>query len=111
MPMGIDRIEVWADIIMQLSTFFQGAMSLSTQVVNAVLKDLLFATCHWSREEVDNLLCPVEAHVEVAKSVRNRCDEALKLIDREWSLKAEHYIRSKGFVECTLKLVATVANR
>ncbi len=72
MPMGIDRIEVWADIIVQLSSFFQGATSLSTQVVSAVRKDPSFAACHWSREEVDTLLRLVEAHVEAAKSVRNR---------------------------------------
>ncbi len=96
---------------MQLSIFFQGATSFSTQVVSAVRKDPSFAACYWSRKEVDTLLCPVEVYVEAAKSVRNWCDEALKLIDREWGLGAEHYIRSKGFVERTLKLMAVLANR
>ncbi len=81
MLMGIDRIEVWADIIVQLSIFFQGATSFSVQVVSTIRKDLSFATCHWSRKEVDTLLCLVEVHVEAAKSIKNRCDEALKLID------------------------------
>lgn len=85
-------------------------MSFSIQVVSAIQKDLLFAICHWSCEEVDTLLCPVKVYIEAAKFVRNRCDEALKLIDGEWGLRSEHYIRIKGFIKCILKLITTVAN-
>lgn len=81
---------------MQLSTFFQDATSFSVQVVNAVQKDPSFATCHWSHEEVDTSFYLVEIHGKAAKSVRNQCDEVLKLIDWQWSLKAKNYIRSKG---------------
>lgn len=77
-PMDIDRIEVWVDIIVQLNTFFHGATSFSVQVVSVVQKDLSFAVCYWNCEEVDILFCSVEAHVEAAKSVGHRCNEALK---------------------------------
>lgn len=60
---------------------------------------------------MDTLLYPVEVYVKIAKLVRNCCDETLKLIDWEWGLRAENYIKSKDFIKQTLKLVAIVANR
>lgn len=48
--------------------------------------------------------------MKTIKSVKNQYYEALKLIDWEWDLKAEKYIRKKGFVEQTLKLIAVIAN-
>lgn len=59
---------------------------------------------------MDTLLCLVEVYVKAAKLVRNCCDETLKLIDREWGLEAENYIKSKDFVKQILKLVAAIAN-
>lgn len=96
---------------MQLSKFFHGASSFSAEVVRAVRKDPSFAACKLNREEVDTLLRPIEVHVEAAKVARNRCDEALKCIDRKWGMEAENYIRSKGFVERALKLVAAVVGK
>lgn len=37
----------------------------------------------------------IEVHVDADKSARNRCDKALKLINREWATEAENRIRSK----------------
>ncbi len=50
-------------------------------------------------------------HVEATASVRNRCEEALTLINREWGVDVEEYIRCQGLVEWSLKIIASVANR
>lgn len=60
---------------------------------------------------MDTLLHSIEVHVETAKLARNRCEEALNLIIREWGVDAEEYIRCKGLIERTLKLIASVAKR
>lgn len=43
--------------------------------------------CRWSREELDDLLDPLQAHVDAATRVRDRCREAMQAIDREWGLE------------------------
>lgn len=111
LPEGVDRIEVWLDIVRQLSFFFEGASSFSARVAKAIRADPSFRKCHWTAEDIDTLLHPIEVHVEAATSVRNRCEEALTLISREWGVEAEGYIRSQGLLERSLKLIASVAKR
>ncbi len=111
MPEGVDQIEVWSDIIAQLSLFFNGMSLFSARVATAVCTDPSFRKCQWTAEEIDTLLHPIEMHVKAALAVRNRCKEALTLIRRKWGSDAEEYIRCQGLVERSLKLIASVANR
>ncbi len=83
MPEGVDRIEVWSDIIAQLSIFFNWASSFSSRVAMAGRADPSFCKCQWTAEEIDTLLHPIEVHVKATLAVRNRCEEALTLIRRE----------------------------
>ncbi|MCJ1349570.1 hypothetical protein MMC31_007811 [Peltigera leucophlebia] len=60
---------------------------------------------------MDTFLHSIEVHVMAAKLVRNRYEESLNLINREWSVDAEEYIRCKGLVGRTLQLIAGVAKQ
>lgn len=80
-------------------------------MAKAIRADPSFRICRWTAEEMDTLLHSIEVHVEAAKLTRNRCEKSLNLINREWDMDAEEYIRSRGLVERTLKLIAAVAKR
>lgn len=51
MPEGSDRIEVWSDIVGQISLFFNGASSFSARVAKAIRADPSFRKCHWTAED------------------------------------------------------------
>lgn len=111
MPVGVDRIETWADIVTQIGLFFRGGSLISADVIKAVRGDPSFKACNWSKEKIETLLRPIEVHVEASNVLRNRCEEALSCINREWGTEASVYIRSQAHTERTLKLIASVALR
>ncbi len=111
MPKGAYRIVVWSDIIAQLSFFFNGMSSFAACVAKAVRTDLSFRQCQWTVRDIDKLLHLIEVHIEAVASVRNRCEEALTLISREWDVDAEEYIRCQSLVERSLKLIASITNQ
>ncbi len=108
---GVDQIEVWLDIIAQLSLFFNRASLFSACMATAICADLFFRKCQWTAEEVDTLLHPIKVHVKAVLAVPNHCEEALTLIRHKWSLDAEEYIRCQGLIERSLKLIASIAKR
>lgn len=64
MPIGIDCIEIWADIINQLSLFFRGRSSFSEDVIKAVRADPSFMVCNWAADDIDSLVWPIQVHVD-----------------------------------------------
>lgn len=46
MPEGNDRIEVWSDIVRQISLFFNGVSLFSARVAKAIRADPSFYKCH-----------------------------------------------------------------
>ncbi len=76
MPEDVDQIEVWSNIIAQLSLFFNGASLFSACVAMAVCADPFFYKYQWTAEELDTLLHPIEVHVKAISAVHNRCEEA-----------------------------------
>ncbi len=111
MPKGVDQIEVWSDIIGQLSPFFNSLSSFSTRVAKMVHADPSFRKYQWTAEEIDTLLDPIKVHIKATSAIYNCYEEALTLINREWSVDAAEYIRCQGLVEWSLKLIASVPNR
>lgn len=60
---------------------------------------------------MDTLLHLIKVHVEAAKLACNRYKKTLNLINQEWGIDIEEYIRCRSLVECTLKLIVSVAKR
>lgn len=52
------------------------------------------------------MLRQILSYVDVTKYNQNYCDEAKKSINCKSEIEAENFIRSKGFIKWTLKLVA-----
>lgn len=58
---------------------------------------------------MDTLLHLIKIHVKAIKLTHNCYEKPLNLINLEWDMDAEEYIRYSGLVEQTLKLIAGVA--
>lgn len=80
-PEGQVCVDVWIDIVTQLSRFFCGDSELSLVIVKAVRADKSFALCKWTIADVADLLEPLKIHVEADKKLRNRSNEALNTIN------------------------------
>ena len=83
MPEGNNQIEVWSDIVGQISLFFNGMSLFSACVAKAICADLSFRKCHWITKNMDTLLYLIKAHVKATKLARNCCKESLNLINRK----------------------------
>lgn len=110
-PEDSNRIEVWLDIIWQISLFINMVSLFSACMTKAICADPSFRKYWWTAEEIDTLLHLIKVYVEAAKLACNRCEEFLNLINWEWGVDIEEYIQCKGLVECTLKLIASVVKR
>lgn len=108
---GSNQIEVWSNIVRQISVFFNKALSFSTYMAKAILMDLSFRKCHWAAKDMDTFFYSIEVPIQALKLASNCYKEFLNLINWKWSINAEEYIRSKGLVERTLKLIVGIAKR
>lgn len=91
------RVDVWVDVVTQLSRFFRSGSSIASAISNAVRADKAFITRKWLEKDLSDLLEPLELHVDAAKKIRNRNQEALKTIRRFWGADAANLIKSKGY--------------
>lgn len=80
LPYAQARINVWVDVVTQLSRFFRSGSSMAAVISKAVRSDKAFKTRKWSEKELSDLLHPLEIHVDAAKTIRYRDQEALKTI-------------------------------
>lgn len=110
MSEGSDWIEVWLDMVGQISLFFNRASLFSTHVIRVICLDSFFCKCHWIAEDIDTLLYSIKVHIEAAKLARNYCKEFLNLINWKWGMDAEEYIWSRGLIKQTLKLITKRPN-
>ncbi len=74
------RVDVWVDIVNQLSRFFQSDSALSSVIVKAVRADKLSSICQWSKKDLKELLEPLEFHLEADKKIRDHGSEVLLMI-------------------------------
>ena len=96
-PEGQVRVDVWIDIVTQLSRFFRGSSELCSVIAKAVRVDKSFALCKWTIADVADLLEPLEIHVEADKKLCNRSNEALNTINIRWGMVAAEQIARKGY--------------
>ncbi len=111
LPVGQSRVDVWFDIVNQLSCFFQSGSALSSVIVKAVRADKSFSICQWSEKDLTELLELLEFHLEADKKIRDRGNEALVTIRDKLGHEAADMIECKGYFNWTLELVAQVARR
>lgn len=73
--------------------------------------DRSFQLGNWTAAAVEELLEPVQVHIDAANVLRDRCNEAYKTINREWGIDAAACVGMKGNFKRTLKLITSIARR
>lgn len=64
-PSGNDKIEIWGDIVYQMSKKFFSRLLFAADMVKAIKADSSFGK--WWREDIDTFLRPIQVYVDVAK--------------------------------------------
>lgn len=108
---GKARVDVWVDIVTQLSRFFRGGSNFTSVILKFVRAGTLFDLCSWSEGEVEDLLETLKTHVDASKGCRDRCNEAYNTINLQWGINVAASVESKGYFNRTLKLITHVTRR
>ena len=111
LPLGPERVDAWVDVVTQVNRFFSGASHFSLSIIRSIRTDASFQHCHWSQQAIDDLIFPLQAHVDADASIRDRYIEALGIIDREWGVEGTSFIEGKGYSDRTVKLVGSLSRR
>ncbi len=97
LPVGQSRVDVWVDIVNQLSRFFRSGSALSLVIVKTVRTDKSFSICQWWEKDLIELLEPLEFHLEADEKIRDRASEALVTIRDNWGCEVADMIECKGY--------------
>lgn len=68
MPVGPGRVDIWIDIVTQLSRLFRGSV-FASHALNAIRADKSFEICHWSKFALEELLDPLQARVNANNAI------------------------------------------
>lgn len=112
MPVGPGRVDIWIEIVTQLSRFFfRGGSIFASHVLKAIRADKYNEICQWSKSALEKLLDPLRAHVNANNTIQNRCNEVFNTINIKGELMQLHLWRLKGISLGLLKNIAYVACR
>lgn len=80
-PEGQVCVDIWIDIVIQLSQFFCSGSKLCLVILKAVWVDKSFAFCKWTIADIADLLELLEIYSEGDKKLCNWSNKALNIIN------------------------------
>lgn len=66
--------------------------------IESIRVDKSFKVCRWTDAEVDDLLDSLQAHVDAANEVGNRCNEAMITVERGGELQPKFWPTGTAWV-------------
>lgn len=88
MPVGPGRVDIWIDIVTQLSRLFRGSI-FASHALNAIRADKSFEICHWFKFALEEVLDPLQARVNANNAIHGGSRRRPAIIKCERSRRRE----------------------
>lgn len=101
-PKRENCVAIYIDVVRQVLNIFNLGMAFALGLMYAIKKNKSFTVELWTKENVKQLLLPLDCYMKAARLRKIQCKEALKTINKCWGLEVTGFFCSHNESKKTL---------